>query len=39
MDPDELTEEQDHRTLQKLSMDQGLTVVQTARRTLAQGGG
>ena len=39
MERDGLTEEQAHRTLQKRSMDQGLTLVQTARRTLAQGGG
>ena len=39
MERDGLTEEQAHRTLQKRSMDQGLTLVHTARRTLAQGGG
>lgn len=39
MERDGLTEEQAHRTLQKRSMDQGLTLVQTARGTLAQGGG
>ncbi len=33
MERDGLTEEQAHRTLQKRSMDQGLTLVQTARRT------